>query len=150
MVVTRAVLALVGCLAVVVAGYCRYTVEVPAQNMVVKRGSRDVKDIVAIFPRSTRLPVWDGRLANADVLPYWRWEFQVGRNVEKFQYGVTLSIMGSPEEGLKYRDKAQAHWQRPQLEEWVGEMLHRFESQVSRFPRVRRVSHLCQSRRTSR
>jgi hypothetical protein len=112
---------------VAVAGYGRYTVKIPAQNMLVKKGSRDVSGIVAVFPRSTRLPVWDGRLANADVLPYWRWEFIVLRDVEKFRYSVNLSVMGSPEEGLKYRDKAQAHWHRPELEEWSGRMLHRFE-----------------------
>ena len=126
---TRVVLVLAGCcLSGIVAGYGKYTVEVPAQSMLVKKGSGNVKDIVAVFPRSTRLLIGDGRLGNADVLPYWRWEFQVIRDVERFRYGVTLSIMGSPEEGLKYRDKAQAHWRRPELEAWAGRMLHRFEA----------------------
>jgi hypothetical protein len=118
---------LVGCgLFTLVAGYSNCTVEVPSHNLIVKRDSRDVKDIVAVFPRATRLLVWDRRLANADVLPYWRWEFDVIRDVDTFRYGVTLSIMGSPAEGLKYRDKAQAHWRRPELEAWAGRMLHQF------------------------
>jgi len=110
------------------AGYGKYTVEVPAQSMLVKKGSTNAADIVAVFPNSTRLLVRDGRLTNTDLLPYWRWEFQVLRDVERFRYGVTLSVMGSPEEGLKYRDKAQANWRRPELEAWAGEMLHRFEA----------------------
>ena len=125
----RVVLIMVGCaLSGIVAGYASCTVEVPAQNMLVKRGSREVKDIVAVFPRSTRLLVRDGRLANADVLPYWRWSFHVVRDVERFRYGVTLSVMGSPEEGLKYREKSEANWRRQELEAWAGRMLHRFEA----------------------
>jgi hypothetical protein len=67
-------------------------------------------------------------LTNTDLLPYWRWQFEVVRDVERFRYGVTLSVMGSPEEGLKYREKAQANWHRPELEAWAGKMLHRFEA----------------------
>jgi hypothetical protein len=54
--------------------------------------------------------------------------FEVVRDVQLFRYGVTLSVMGTPEEGLKYRDKAQAHWLRPELEAWAAKMLHRFEA----------------------
>jgi hypothetical protein len=116
---------------VVVPGYGLYTVEVPAQNMLVARGGRDSKDIVAVFPRSTRLLMSDGRLSNTDVLPYWRWAFDVTHVTNAFRYGVTFSIMGSPEEGLKYRDKAQANWHRPDLNEWATRMLVRFEADTS-------------------
>ena len=105
-----------------------YTVEIPAQSFLVKSGSTSASDIVAIFPQSTRLLVGDRRLTNTDLLPYWRWEFEIVRDVDIFRYGVTLSVMGSPEEGLKYRDKALAHWHRPELEAWAGQMLHRFEA----------------------
>jgi hypothetical protein len=104
------------------------SVEIPEYSLLLKKGSHDVKDIVTTFPRSTRVLVWDRRLSTSDILPYWRWNFEVERNVETFRYNVILSIMGSPEEGLKYRDKAQAHWHRPELEAWAGNMLHRFEA----------------------
>ena len=128
---TRVLLVVVGCfVSAMVAGYGKYTVEIPAQNMLVKKGGTSAADIVAVFPDSTRLLVRDERLTNTDLLPYWRWEFQVLRDVERFRYGVTLSIMGSPEEGLKYRDKSQANWRRPELQEWAGQMLHRFEADM--------------------
>jgi hypothetical protein len=128
-VVTRVIIFMAGCcLSGVVAGYGMYTVEIPAYSFLVKAGSTSAGDIVAVFPKSTRLLVADGRLANTDLLPYWRWEFEVVRDVERFRYGVALSVMGSPEEGLKYREKAQANWHRPELEAWAGKMLHRFEA----------------------
>jgi hypothetical protein len=127
--VTRVIIFVAGCcLSGVVAIYGMYTVEIPAYSLLVKSGSKNTGDIVAVFPKSTRLLVGDSRLTNTELLPYWRWEFEVVRDVELFRYGVTLSVMGTPEEGLKYRDKAQAHWRRPELEAWADKMLHRFEA----------------------
>ena len=126
---TRVVIFMAGCcLSGVFAIYGMYTVEIPAYSLLVKSGSTNATDIVAVFPKSTRLLVSDARLTNTDLLPYWRWEFEVVRDVELFRYGVTFSVMGSPEEGLKYRDKALANWHRAELEAWAGKMLHRFEA----------------------
>jgi hypothetical protein len=111
-----------------IAGFYAFTVEIPHQSMLVRRGSADPSDIVATFPQSTRLSVWDARLVSAEILPYWRWEFDLSRDLEKFRYTVSMSIMGTPEEGLMYRDKALANWRRPELEQWAGRMLHRFEA----------------------
>ena len=117
---TRVVIFMAGCcLSGVAAIYGMYSVEIPAHSLLVRSGSTNVADIVAVFPKSTRLLAGDRRLTDTDLLPYWRWEFQVVRDVELFRYGVTLSVMGTPEEGLKYRDKAQAHWRRPELEAWA-------------------------------
>jgi hypothetical protein len=127
-VVTKIVLILAGCCVSGFVGLNRYTVEIPAQTILVKKGRRNAADIVAVFPNSTRLLVGDVRLRDTDVLPYWPWEFQVVRNVDLFRYGVTLAVMGSPEEGLKYRDKSEADWHRPELEAWADKMLHRFEA----------------------
>ena len=117
-------------LALTLAGCRGETVEIPAQSMIVKHGGTEGKDIVAVFPQSTRLAASDRRLAEGDVLPYWRWDFQVGRELQEFNYTVSLSIMGSPEEGLKYRDKAKAGWHRQELEAWSQNMLGRFEANL--------------------
>jgi hypothetical protein len=109
-------------------GYNRYTVEIPDHSLLVRKGSSNVTDIIATFPYATRLLAWDRRLATSDMLPYWRWIFSVNRDVDVFRYMVMFSIMGSPEEGLKYRDKSQAHWERAQLEDWSNKLLHRFEA----------------------
>jgi hypothetical protein len=111
-----------------IVGRYRFTTEIPEQSILVKKGSHEVKDIVGTFPDVTRLWVWDERLSGTDLLPYWPWAFHVDRSVGGFEYRVTLSIMGSPAEGLKYREKAQAGWRRPQLEEWAGRMLSQFEA----------------------
>ena len=124
----RTLLLMAGFCVTAALGYSRYTVEIPAQHMLVKTGSSDPHDIVAIFPESARLVPADARLLNTELLPYWRWQFQVVRDLELFRYGVTLSIMGNPAEGLKYRDKSKADWHRPELEAWADTMLHRFEA----------------------
>ena len=110
-----------------VLGGSRCTTEIPEQSMLVNNGGDGVKDIVAVFPQKTHLWIWDRRLAGTELMPYWPWAFQVDRSVGTFAYQVTLSIMGSPEEGLKYREKSKAGWRRPQLEDWAAKMLNQFE-----------------------
>src|SRR5262245_16695935 len=112
---------------VAAVGYSSLTVEIPANNMLVSRGSGK-RLVVATFPQTTRVSMRDARLINADMLPYWRWQFDVARDVEKFQYGVTMSIMGTPEEALKYHSLGYTGWRRTELQQWTGAMLHRFEA----------------------
>src|SRR5262249_40558563 len=112
-----------GSLSVALAGCRQDTVEIPERSMIVKHGSSDPKHIIALFRHATQLPASDTRLAVGDLLPYWPWDFQVVREMNRSKYTITLSIMGSPEEGLKYRDKLEAGWHRRELEEWSGKML---------------------------
>jgi hypothetical protein len=98
--------------------------------MLVKNGATGLTAVVAVFPEPAHLWIWDPRLANTTLLPYWRWQFGVTRRLDHFRYGVVFSIMGSPEEGLKYREKASAHWHRPELEAWAATVLQQFEHET--------------------
>jgi hypothetical protein len=86
-IVTRVIILMAACcLSGAVAGYGMYTVEIPAYSLLVKSGSTNVRDIVGVFPTSTRLMIGDERLTNTDLLPYWRWD---SRSSEMSSFSAT-------------------------------------------------------------
>ena len=102
--------------------YYSATEEIPAHSFLYDRRTSTVRET---FPSETRIWKFDPRLRDAEVRPYWSWSYDVVRDPYRFRYGVTLSVMGSPEQTLRYLPKLQ--WRRPELTGWACDLLRAFE-----------------------
>ena len=107
--------------------YISFTVQIPRETLLVRIGTDQV---VHDFAKPARIWTWDTRLAGTEQVPYWKWRYSVERRLNARRYIVMFEIMGTPEEGLRYRPKSAAQWKRPQLEHWSRSMLGEFEAQT--------------------